>query len=50
MKPTTSVPKASLSESEFEILLRRASEINKTDRLHVVKKLLPVRKLPRSAA
>ena len=50
MKPGTSVLKASLSDREFEILLRRAAEFNKTNRLHLVKKAQPARRSPRSAA
>jgi len=50
VKSGTSVLKASLSDREFEILLRRAAEFNKTNRLHLVKKAQPARRSSRSAA
>jgi hypothetical protein len=50
VKTATSMLKASSSEREFEILLRRASEFNKTNGLRLVKKGQPARRSPRSAA
>jgi hypothetical protein len=50
VKAIASALKVSASEREFEILLRRASEISKLNRLRLVKKAPPGQKSPRSAA
>jgi hypothetical protein len=50
LKPSGATMKPSVSDREFEILLRRASEISKPDRLRLVKGTLLARRTPRSAA
>ena len=50
LKPSGVTLKASVSDREFEVLLRRASEINKPNRLRLVKTTQPGRRSPRTAA
>jgi hypothetical protein len=50
VKSGTSALKAAVSNREFEILLRRASELSKPGRPTLVKATQPVRKSPRSAS
>jgi len=49
-KPSTQESKAPDTDREFEVLLRRASELNKPNRLRLVKGTQPAQRLPRSAA
>ncbi len=49
-RPKVSILKGPVTEREFEVLLRRASEILKTSRPAPSKKLAPVRKRSASAA
>jgi hypothetical protein len=50
LKPNAAILKAAVSDREFEVLLRRASEINKPNRLRLVKGTPPARRTPRPAA
>jgi hypothetical protein len=49
-KPSAQESKAPDTDREFEVLLRRASELNKPNRLRLVKGTQPARGLPSSAA
>jgi hypothetical protein len=50
LKEKGPVAKRSLSNSDFEVLLRRASECLTVPRLFLVKKNRPIPKTPRPAA
>jgi hypothetical protein len=50
VKSSTAALKAAASNREFEILLRRASELSKTGRPTLVKATQPVRKSSRSTS
>jgi hypothetical protein len=50
LKASGAMMKVPVSGREFEILLRRASELNKPSRLRLVKASQPTRRSPRSAA
>ena len=50
LKQKVPVARESVSDREFEVLLRRASEYRAVRRLHLVKTNRPSRKTPRPAA